>query len=109
MTTPIYETEAFYDVLQNMDDELLVTVRARTGGPVEPVIFYDGKDHALLQRNEDMFIILDYLHPDVRKLFYNSKSVLIAEFKDTGIIREYHVPIKTVESLPISPELLPQD
>lgn len=109
MTTPIYETEAFYDVLQNMDDELLVTVRARTGGPSEPVIFYDGKEHALLKRNDDMFIILDYLHPDVRKLFFDSKTILIAEFKDTGIIREYHVPVKAVDKLPIEDNLLPKD
>ncbi len=98
------EAESHYDILESEDNELLVAIKAREGTPQKPAIVYAGNEHAVFYRNEEFTIILDYIHPEVRDNFRKSESLLIAEFQDGSIIREYIVPIKQASQLPITEE-----
>ncbi len=104
MTEALLEAESHYDILESEDNELLVAIKARDGNPMKPTIVYAGEEHGVFYRNENLTIILDYIHPDVRGNFRKVESILIAEFQDGSIIREYMVPVKQVNQLPITDE-----
>ncbi|GHU01881.1 hypothetical protein FACS1894186_5470 [Alphaproteobacteria bacterium] len=90
------EIEDYYDILENEDKELLVAMRARAGSPRDSVLLYAGGDSARLRRNPavDEEILLVGLHPGVRGALKASQEILIAEFMDTSIIREYSAEVK---------------
>ncbi len=63
--------------------------------PTDPILFYDGKAHALLYRNEQTGIILDYLDPRAQTLLKQSETITVCEFdfqKDT-VRRLYDVSV----------------
>jgi hypothetical protein len=108
------ETEHFYDILQNAGGDLLFCVRTRDGEPEEPKIVYSGGEHALFYRRPDQMVVLDYIHPDVRKRLGEVEQVLVAEFKPgdnpeempslddkQGILREYMAALSHVSELPV--------
>lgn len=96
----ITEIESYYDILENEDNQLLIAIKARDSQPDSPSIIYDGNDHALFYRDSTLAIVLDYIHPEVRQIFKEAQEVLIAEFVDSSIIREYLVPVKQVNKVP---------
>jgi hypothetical protein len=102
------EQEEFYDILQNSSGDLLISIKAREGGPEEPKIVYDGGEHALLYRSKGFSITLDFIHPEAREPLANVDSVLIVEFDNDEVVREYDVPVKKVKKLPIAAENLPK-
>jgi hypothetical protein len=88
-------------------------VRARNGKLKEPQIVYNGGEHALFYRRPNQMIILDYIHPDSRKVLNKASEVLFAEFapqndaegkpsfEQKGIVREYTATVKQVSELPV--------
>ena len=58
MNQTAVETEAYYDILENSDGELLFCLKAREGSPERPQILYSGEDHALFYRTADQFLII---------------------------------------------------
>jgi len=103
--TNTLETEDFYDIIKNTDDELLFSIKARQGGPEKPKVIYGGGEHALFYRSFDQTVILDYIHPEVRDTLRKVSSVLMVEFFGGSIIREYNVPVRQVKQLPIPNDL----
>ncbi len=101
------ELEGHYDILQNSNGELMLSIRSRKGVPENPKILYDGGKHALLYRNKKKPIFLDYINPKISKSLFSVETVIIAEFIDNGgIARSYSVPVKRVRKLPVSKEFL---
>ena len=108
MNQTAVETEAYYDILENSDGELLFCLKAREGSPERPQILYNGEDHALFYRTADQMIVLDHIHVDVRDALNRVSSVLVAEFSDAtdenpqrGIVREYTASVRHVSKLPL--------
>ena len=108
MNQTAVETEAYYDILENSDGELLFCLKAREGSPERTQILYNGEDHALFYRTADQMIVLDYIHVDVRDALNRVSSVLVAEFSDAtdenpqrGIVREYTASVRHVSKLPL--------
>jgi len=108
MSNVVLEVESYYDILENDDGELLVTIKARQGGPEKPAILYAGEEHALFYRSADQTIILDFIHPGVRGSFRKVKELLVAELRDGSIVREYMVPVRQVTKLPVPEDKLPK-
>ena len=85
----------------NEDDEVLIAIRARLGGVSKPQILYDGTDKILLYRNTDQTIYLADVPQAVREVLQKVSKLLMVEVHDEAIVREYMVPLKQVERLPV--------
>lgn len=95
------EQESFYEIHLNKYNELMISLHARDGEPVSPVIIYDGGPHALLYRTPETAVLLDFIHPDVCPYLAEARQVLIAETKDYKVVREYTAACRRVKSLPL--------
>ena len=95
------DQESFYEVHLNKYDELMISIRARENDPENPVLIYDGNNHALLYRTPQSSVLLDFIHPEVRPYLLNASQILIAETKNYQVVREYTVTCKRVKNLPI--------
>ena len=104
MTSSKIEQEKKFDILRNPAGELLIVIRARIDSEEKPQIVYDGGEHALLYRNKESTIVLDYIHPMVRENLSGAHSVLIVEAQGSAIIREYFATVKQTDKIPL-PEI----
>ncbi len=94
------EHEGAYDVITNVDEELLFCVRARAGVPVEPLLYYDGSGSAVLQRDKKRMIMLDSLPMNAKRLLRKVDKVLFAEILDRNLEREFLAEVVKVKELP---------
>ncbi|MGD9637686.1 MAG: hypothetical protein AB7U85_01335 [Alphaproteobacteria bacterium] len=94
------ELEGLYDVVRNVDDELLFCIRARTGVPDYPRLFYDGSNKAVLRRDKKRMILLDHLPTATQKQLRTLEVVLFAEIMDNELEREYEALVTKVRKLP---------
>ena len=71
-----------YNILQNDDDELLFVIK-RLDSPEKwnrsPRLYYDGGPHAILLKNDELVVVCDHIHPEIRKLVGDSENILFAE------------------------------
>ena len=104
MQKTVIEQESKYDILRNSAGELLFIIRARLTNEEKPTIIYDGGEHALLYRNTNNTIVLDYINPNVRPNLEKATKVLVVEAQGSSIIREYFTTVKSVEKVPL-PEI----
>jgi hypothetical protein len=99
------EQEQQYEIALSEENELMISIKERSGEPENSIIIYDGKDHALFYRDSGLTIVLDYIHPQVRDMLKAAKQVIIAEVDGAKEIKNaYEVPVKIVKSVPISKE-----
>ncbi|MGN1063005.1 MAG: hypothetical protein ACI4QM_01600 [Alphaproteobacteria bacterium] len=101
MVQHVIEEEKQYNILKNVSGDLLILIRARMDDAVKPQIVYDGGEHALLYRNQNNTVVLEYVHPEVRQDLKNITSVLIVEAQGGSIIREYHTKVKSIKKVPL--------
>ncbi|SRR5579859_1201896 len=98
--------ERRYKVLLGPEGEVLFDIAAPRGGPAEPMaplLIYAGGEHALLRRNAEDDLVLDWLHPDVRPRLKASKTVIVVEHPVDGAAgawTEYRAPVALVAALP---------
>lgn len=104
MTKAIVEQESKYDILRNSAGDLLIIIKARLTSEEKPTILYDGGEHAMLYRNNEHTIVLDYINPEVRKNMARAIKVLIVEAQGSSIVREYFANVKLTKKLPL-PEI----
>lgn len=95
------EQESFYEIHLNKHNEIMISMRFRQQEPSSPVLLYDGADHALLYRTPENTVLLDFIHPEIRPVLYETPKVLIAETKDFKVVREYTAVCRRVKSLPL--------
>lgn len=79
--------------------ELYVFMEAKDKDLESPHIIYDGKDHAVLFMNEADGVILDDIHPDIRKKLANSREVRIVETILEDVRHTYFADLKLVKQL----------
>lgn len=101
MTEKKVEQEKKFDILKNPAGDLLIVIRARMTSEEKPTIIYDGGDHALLYRNSDNTIVLDYINPAVRTNLSGASKVLIVEAQGGSIVREYFSTVKQMKQIPL--------
>ena len=94
------EQENNFNILKNGAGQLMVLIRARMGGVNQPRIVYDGGQVALLYRDKENPVLLNYIHPAVRSDLKKQNGVLIVETSDGAIIREYRTPVQVVRTMP---------
>ncbi|MBE6449448.1 MAG: hypothetical protein E7013_01950 [Alphaproteobacteria bacterium] len=90
-----------YLVQPTEDGKLVFELPSIADAPSNACLFYDGNEHALLYRNEQNGIILDYINPEVRNTLQKSTTALIIELntEDGEVKRSYPVAVKLVEKI----------
>lgn len=98
------EQEDFYEAFLNKHNEIMFAIAFRDSTPIDAKILYDGGEHALLYREPEKAILLDFLAPEIRKPLKKCTEVLISEVTAFKVEREYNVPVKIVKKLPLDKE-----
>lgn len=68
-----------YDVFLEEGLSAIRVPKGLRGEAQDPLFYYDGGNHGILQKNETCFVILDYLHFDVRGELYQEEEIFILE------------------------------
>ncbi len=95
----LVEKQDFYEIIENKYGELAVFIDARPGTPVDPVLEFDGKETALLKRDERLAVRLDNIDPETKNILAEREVVLIVELTGEVVERVYGVPVENVEEI----------
>lgn len=95
----LIEKQDFYEIIQNKYGELAVFIDARPGTPVNPVLAFDGKETALLKRDERLAVRLDNIDAETKNVLAESEFVMIVELSGEVVERVYGVPVDNVEEI----------
>ena len=95
----LVEKQNFYEIIENKYGELAVFIDARPGTPVDPVLEFDGKQTALLRRDERLAVRLDNIDPETKNILAEREFVMIVELSGEVVERVYGVPVENVESI----------
>lgn len=94
--------ECSYCVFPSEEGIYVVAVSSRPTDPFNPVVLYDGGEHALLFRNAEDVIVLDYLNPALQTPLFEAKQVEVAEVdpQTHALGRHYSATVKQIKHLP---------
>ncbi len=95
----IIEKQDFYEIIENKYGELAIFIDSRLGSPVKPVLEFDGKETALLKRDERLAVRLDKIDPETKNVLAESEFVMIVELTGEMVERVYGVPVDNVEEI----------
>ena len=95
----LMEKQDFFEIIENKDGELAVFIDAREGDPVEPVLEFDGKQTALLKRDERRSIILENIDAETRNVLAEAEFVMIVELKGEMVERVYATVVDNVDEI----------
>ena len=95
----LIEKQDFYEILENKYGELAIFIDARAGSPVNPVLEFDGKQTALLKRDERLAVRLDNIDAETKNVLAESEFVMIVELTGDIVERVYGVPVDNVEEI----------
>ena len=97
----LVEQEKNFNILKNPAGDLMILIRARLNDSNHPKIIYNGGKHAVLYRNDENVIVLDFIHPSVRADLERVLNLLVVEAHDGSIIREYMAEVKHMKEIPL--------
>ncbi len=95
----LIEKQDFYEIIENKYGELAIFIDSRPGTPVDPVLDFDGKQTALLHRDERLAVRLDNIDPETKNVLAEKEFVMIVELKGEEVERVYGVPVENVEEI----------
>ena len=95
----LIEKQDFYEIIENKYGELAIFIDARAGSPVNPVLEFDGKQTALLKRDERLAVRLDNIDAETKNVLAESEFVMIVELTGDLVERVYGVPVDNVEEI----------
>ena len=101
MAQNIVEQEKNFNIMKNPAGDLMILIRARLDDATQPKIIYNGGDHAVLYRNGDNTVVLDFIHPSVRADLERVMALLVVEAHDGSVIREYMAEVKHMREIPL--------
>lgn len=95
----LMEKQDFFEIIENKYGELAVFIDARDGDPKEPLLQFDGKNTALLKRDDRRSIILDNIDEETKGVLAESEVVMIVELQGDVVQRVYAVAVENVEDI----------
>ena len=95
----LIEKQDFYEIIENKYGELAIFIDARAGSPVNPVLEFDGKQTALLKRDDRLAVRLDNIDSETKNVLAESEFVMIVELTGDIVERVYGVPVDNVEEI----------
>ena len=103
----ITEQEKQFVASVEEDGSVTIIIKEKDGESSSPKVLYDGKDHALLVRNAESAVVLDYLNDELKPLLVPGVQVNVVEMKLPKleeVVRSYPATVERVEKLPVKPE-----
>lgn len=99
----IVEKEDAYIAMPTIEDDVVFAISVKENDPCEPFLMYDGKEHALLMRDKQRIVILDYLNSEIQEMLQTANKAFITEinYKEKSLIHDYEVPVEHVKKYPI--------
>lgn len=88
-----------YSIFQNKKGEIMLMMDARIGNPQKPRFIYDGKDVALLYRDENSSVALRHISESAHESLKNANEILVVEIFDDEVLREYIAPVRLVRDV----------
>lgn len=88
-----------YSIFQNKKGEIMLMMDARIGNPQKPRFIYDGKDVALLYRDENSSVALRHISESAHESLKNANEILVVEVFDDEVLREYIAPVRLVRDV----------
>jgi hypothetical protein len=95
----LMEKQDFFEIIENKYGELAIFIDARDDNPNDPVLEFDGKQTALLKRDERRSIILENIEPETRNVLAEAEFVMMVELKGEVVERIYAVPVDNVDEI----------
>jgi hypothetical protein len=95
----LMEKQDFFEIIENKYGELAIFIDARDGEPQDPILQFDGRQTALLKRDERRSIILDNIDAETKNVLAESEVVMIVELHGDMVVRVYAVPVENVEDI----------
>ncbi|MCR5506341.1 MAG: hypothetical protein K6F04_00655 [bacterium] len=97
--------EKLYIIMVNQNNEKCILLTPKTISklsPINPEIIYDGKEHALLYRNSQETILLDYIPESQRNDLAKLNEILIVEYDVNTKVpaNEYMAKMTIVNKIP---------
>ncbi|MBP3616099.1 MAG: hypothetical protein IKP65_05055 [Alphaproteobacteria bacterium] len=97
--------EKLYLIITNKNNEKCLFLTPQTISkllPIKPEILYDGGEHAILYRNTQETIILDYLPSSQREDLKTLSEILTVEYdvNTKTIVNEYISKVTIVNKIP---------
>jgi len=93
------EKQDFFEIIENKYGELAIFIDARDGEPQDPILQFDGRQTALLKRDERRSIILDNIDAETKNVLAESEVVMICELHGDVVVRVYAVAVENVEEI----------
>ena len=95
----VIEKQDFYEIIENKYGELAIFIDSRPGTPVDPVLEFDGKETALLKRDERLAVRLDNIDSETKNILAEREVAMIVELSGEVVDRVYGVPVDNVEEI----------
>ncbi len=96
------EKEDSYVILPTTEEELIFAISVKDEDPIDPVLLYDGSEHALLYRSKTDVVILDYLPENIKERLDNIDKAYIVEidYRVKKLKQDYDVMVEIVKEYP---------
>lgn len=93
-----------YEIIKTIEGVLVFKIKPCIKEPSNPILLYDGKNHATFYRNSEDVLLLDYINPEIQEEFIKSKEILVIEFDDVSktVTRDYKALIKPIKKNPFT-------
>lgn len=79
---------------------VIVKVELNSDYVFRGAFFYDGRNQAILGRNNKDFYLLKSIPPVIRKKMFNSPKIMVAECTGEEIHQAYNVDVVQVDEIP---------
>lgn len=99
----LVEKEEAYVIMPTTEEELVFAISVKDEDPIDPVLLYDGGEHALLYRSSTDVVILDYLPEKIRERMDNIDKAYIVEidYRVKKIKQDYEALVELVKEYPL--------
>lgn len=93
----LIEKQDFFEIIENKFGELAVFIDARKDAPVNPSMEFDGKNTALLKRDNRIAVKLEGINKETASVLAEQEFIMVVELNGEIVERTYGVPVETVD------------
>ncbi len=97
----LIEKQDFFEIIENKYGELAIFIDSRENAPKNPVLEFDGKENALIKRDERLSVKLEGIDKETAEALASAEFVMIVELNGKTVERVYAALVENVEKLVI--------
>lgn len=100
--------EKEYNIITTEENVLVFAIKPTISEPENPILIYDGKNHATFYRTSEDVILLDYINKDAQKLLHEAAEILVLEYDQVAdkVIKNYKARVKIFKKNPFTDGLM---